>query len=437
MKKLLLMASALVLCTTLSACGSSNANDEEGKTILRIAGLEGGYGVDHWKALEEAFEAKHGDVDVVLEFASNIEEILRPQMQAGDYPDLMYLGLGREAALTETLIKENALEDLSGFLQMNVPSESVTVKDKIIPGFTDTLATNPYNDGKTYLAPIFYSPTGLFYNKALFVEKGWELPTTWDEFFALGDQARTEGIYLMSYPTSGYFDGFFFALLAEAGGVELFNDAMLYKEGVWTSPEATQAFEIMGKLKDYMEPTTVANANGQGFKKNQQLLLDNKVLFLPNGTWLPGEMEDAPKAAGFEYGFMGLPKIDTDSYSYTFFEQMYIPKKAENKELAKEFMAYMYSDEAVERIAKTSGAVMPVLGADAFLSGLDQEFYSIYDQGTKAVMGNFAATESVEGVTFYDTLFSAIDSVMAGEKTVEQWQAAVEADSGKLRKALK
>ena len=57
---------------------------------------------------------------------------------------------------------------------MTVPGEDVTVGDKIIEGFTDTSATNPYNDGKTYLAPMFYSPCGLFYNAGLFEEKGWD-----------------------------------------------------------------------------------------------------------------------------------------------------------------------------------------------------------------------------------------------------------------------
>ena len=53
-------------------------------------------------------------------------------------------------------------------LDMNVYGEETKVKDKLVPGFTETLATNPYNDGKTYMAPMFYSPTGLFYNANLY-----------------------------------------------------------------------------------------------------------------------------------------------------------------------------------------------------------------------------------------------------------------------------
>ena len=37
-----------------------------------------------------------------------------------------------------------------------MPGESVKVSDKIVGGFTDTSVTNPYNDGKTYLACWFW-----------------------------------------------------------------------------------------------------------------------------------------------------------------------------------------------------------------------------------------------------------------------------------------
>ena len=42
----------------------------------------------------------------------------------------------------------------------------------------DTSLTNPYGDGKTYLAPMFYSPCGLFYNAGFLKEKGWDVPKT-------------------------------------------------------------------------------------------------------------------------------------------------------------------------------------------------------------------------------------------------------------------
>ena len=185
-----------------------------------------------WNEVAEAFEASHPGVTVELTIDKKLEDVISPSMKAGDYPDVVHLATGREAALTETLTKEKAILSISDILDMTVPGEDVTVKDKVIPGFFDTLGTNPYGDGETYYAPMFYSPCGLFYNAGLLKEKGWDVPTTWDEMWALGDKAKEEGIALFTYPTTGYFDAFTFALLDSAGGSDFYNSCMTYEDGI-------------------------------------------------------------------------------------------------------------------------------------------------------------------------------------------------------------
>lgn len=404
---------------------------------LKFAAFEGGYGTEMWSEVIAAFEASHPGVTVELTIDKRIEEVISPGMKAGDYPDVVHCATGREAALTETLTKEKLILPLTDVLEMTVPGEDVKVKDKIVGGFTDTLATNPYGDGITYYAPMFYSPCGLFYNAGLLEAKGWSVPTTWDEMWALGDKAAAEGIALFTYPTTGYFDAFTYALIASVGGPDAFNSAMTYQDGIWESDALTQVFDIVGKLAKYTEKSTVANANNENFTKNQQLILDNKAIFVPNGTWLPGEMAEAPRAEGFKWGFTALPALTTggSGYSFTWFEQMWIPAQAKNQEMAKEFVAYMYSDEAAAIFAK-SAAIQPILGVSANLEGDNKMFYSIYDNGAKAVMGGFTATTPVEGVDMATTLFGTVNSIVSGDKTVEQWQQAVEAVSDQLRAAM-
>lgn len=169
----------------------------------------------------KAFEASHPGVTVELTVDKKIEDVITPGMKAGDYPDVVHCATGREAGLTETLAREKGLLPLTDVMDMTVPGEDVKVKDKIVPGFLDTLATNPYGDGVTYYAPMFYSPCGLFYDAGLLEEKGWTLPTTWDEMWELGDKAKAEGISLFTYPTTGYFDAFMFALLSSARRIKL------------------------------------------------------------------------------------------------------------------------------------------------------------------------------------------------------------------------
>ena len=209
MKKLLsmLLASVMVL-SLLAGCGGGgndqppaqdNTQPSDSQTpstpepapapaedvTIQVAALASGYEEAYpgmWQEVCDAFTAETG-IKVELICDKNLEDVIGPSMQGGDFPDVIHLATGREKGLTEQFIKDRNIADITDVLSMTVPGESVKVSDKIVGGFTDTSVTNPYNDGKTYLAPMFYSPCGLFYNAGLFEEKGWTVPTTWDEMW--------------------------------------------------------------------------------------------------------------------------------------------------------------------------------------------------------------------------------------------------------------
>ena len=427
-------ASESTAASTSTSAAATGTGDYAGQT-LKVAAIETAYGAEMWQQIADGFEAKTG-ATVELTTDKNLEDVIDPQMKAGNFYDVVHLAAGREKALPETMLKENAIEEVTDVLSMNVLGEDITVGEKIIPGFTGNLTTNPYGDDRVFMMPMFYGPCGLFYNKANFTEGGGdlELPTTWDEFFALADQTD---IPLFTYPVAGYLDAFTYALIAEIGGQDFFNKALQYDETVWSSPEMDKMFEILGKLAENTNDATTGYANNDNFTKNQQMILDNEALFMPNGNWVIGEMADAPRAEGFEWGFMALPAIEEggDHYSYTFFEQSWIPAGAENKELAKVFLTYLYSDEAAEIFA-ASGAVQPITGMTDKLSDDNKVYYSVYDNGAKAAIGTFATTAPVEGVNIKEDVCFTMDSVVNGTKTVDDWKAAVQASCAALREAM-
>ncbi|MCB5882211.1 carbohydrate ABC transporter substrate-binding protein [Lachnospiraceae bacterium EP-SM-12S-S03] len=443
MKKLVCLALAGVMTLSLAACGSKGSDGgsdkkEDGKT-LKVAAVETAYGKAMWEKVVEAFEAENEGVTVELTIDKKLEDVITPDMKAGNYPDVIMRAVGAESGMTETFIRDNNLVDLTDVLSMTVPGEETTVGDKILPGFTENTITNPYGDGKTYLMPMFYGPCGLFYNKGLFEEKGWTVPTTWDEMWELGDKAKAEGIALFTYPTTGYFDAFFYALLHEAIGEENFSKALQYEEGIWDTPEAQQVFDIIAKLASYTEKTTPANANDNDFQKNQQLILDNKALFMPNGNWVIEEMKEAPRAEGFDWGFTALPAVKEggERASYSFFEQVWMPKEAKNQDLGKEFIAFLYSDKAAEIFANEGGAVQPIVGMSDKLEGNAKTYYSIYDTGAVAVLDAFATTDPVEGLTTRGAFFDPINSLVSGDKTEDQYVKEFKAASDAFRGALK
>ncbi|SNT53416.1 carbohydrate ABC transporter substrate-binding protein [Actinacidiphila glaucinigra] len=426
---------ALSLLVGCSSAGDSDSGS--GRTTLKVAALEGGYGKDMYNKVIEAYESSHPEVDVQLQISKSIEDEITPNMKAGKYPDVVVLGQGREAGLTETLIKDKALEDLTPVLDAKVPGGKQTVGEKLTDGIVGNLNTNPYGTDKTYLMPMYYSPTGLFYNKGLFKEKGWDVPATWDEMFELGDKAKKEGIALFTYPTAGYLDSYFYALLADVGGEQFYQDVMTYKQGVWKTANAKKVLDITTKLLGYAEKSTVGYANEQDFTKNQQSILDNKALFMPNGTWITGEMADAPRSDGFEWGLTPLPSVNEGGTRYltTSVESVWVPSAAKNKDEAQKFIAFLYSDEAA-KIFATSNAIQPVKGLSDSLTGESTEFYSLYDDtSVSALVGGFASTNPVEGVDIKSTLFDTANSIISGDTTEAKWQAALDEASEKLRQA--
>ena len=455
----LLLASALSL-SLLAGCGGApqtppaqsnppvnNSGSSQGDAStpetpagpIKVAALSSGYETTYpgmWKEVCDAFTAETGiEVELILE--KNLEDVIGPSMQGGDFPDAILCATCREKGLTEQFIKDKLIADITDVLSMTVPGESATVSSKLVPGFVGTNVTNPYDDGKTYLAPMFYSPCGLFYNAGLFQEKGWTVPTTWDQMWELGDKAKAEGIDLFTYPTTGYFDTFFPTLLYSVGGPDFFNKAMNYAEGVWDTDEAKQCFDVMSKLASYTAKVTPAQANDSDFTQNQQLILDNKALFMPNGTWIVGEMADAPRKDGFAWGMCALPGGGSGtSASYCWLEQIWIPSGAANIDAGKQFVAFMYSDKAAEIFAK-GGAAQPITGITDGMEGDNKIFYSIYDNGASAVMGGFAAYASVAGLgSVREVFFDPFNNLVNGSLTADQWVESIKAASDQMRANL-
>ena len=445
MKKKLMLSSAALLATVgLVACNNKTTTTDKPaetksgeKKTLKLAALESGYGKEMWPELIKAYEEANPNVKVELQSSKELEDELSPKMKAGDFPDVVMLALGRKKALPETLIKEKALADISDLFDMKVYGEDKKVSEKLLNGVLGSTVTDPYRDGKHYLAPMFYAPTGLFYNQGLFEQKGWEVPKDMPAMKELAEKAKAEGISLFTYPTTGYLDSFFPALLANAGGVDLFNKAMSYEKGIFASEGATKAFNALGELVKNVEPSTVANANPQSFTKNQQLLLDNKALFMPNGTWVVGEMKDAPRADGFKWAMNAAPAIEKGGkrFVYSFFEHIWVPEAATNKKEAKEFLSFLYSDKAAAIFAKHNAA-QPIQGVTSKLPTELQSLYKVVDEVDGVINGNFVATKPVEGVNMKETLYGQIDSVASGQKSVADWQKSVEEVSQKLGAAV-
>ncbi|MGN1332354.1 MAG: carbohydrate ABC transporter substrate-binding protein [Lachnospiraceae bacterium] len=407
------------------------AADQFENKKLNIAVFEGGYGPDYWNEIVDKFEAAYPGVQVEMQISPSIGDVIRPQIVAGNVPDFIVMNDNDSTGLIASMIKEKGLMDLTDVFEGPGLDDDTLLKDQVNEGILETAKCQPYGDGKIYLAPFNSSPMGLVYNKTLFKEMDYELPTTWDEFFALGDQAKKDGYALMTYAGiyPGYMESLLWPALASATGIDNTNDISSYVEGTYSTPEAMKVLENIARIgtDGYLLEGTAALNHTQ----SQTEMMLNKCLFIPNGNWMENEMAEAPRADGFEFGLWTAPVLQEGDQAYimTSVEQFSIPANAKNPELAKEFLRFLYTEDSVRLFAEKANGIYALKDATELSKGLVSDgIYSmnaIYEHGTSMVFG-FAALPEGCKVVPRDKVFKVLSDVMTGKMSAEEWAQGVE-----------
>ena len=435
-KKKYLAALVFLLLLALAACGRaeepSQAPPAPEETELLIAVFEGGYGRAYWDAIAGAFEEEHPGVHVEVMSHPEIGEIIRPNVIAGNPPDFIYLPSTNNSYVTRGMTEDHAIADITDVME--------GIQDRFLPGFLESRACQPYGDGRIYLAPVYYSATGLWYNRDYFEREGLSVPATWEAFFDLGERGketlhRSLFTYQGLYPT--YFECMLIPAITSSAGVEAMNACENFETGAWSNPA------VVGVLRDiacigregYLLPGSTAFDHIQA----QSCWLMGEALFHPNGGWVESEMKDYPREAGFEFGFAVPPAVpgEGEKYIYTAIDEMYIPAAAKNKELSKQFLAFQYSDEAIELNARLANGVPPVRGAAQVLkqyaSDAVYQSCAVFDHSYRPYITNYAMLPEGEEVP-RDVVYNNIGSVLDGSLSVEDWVAQLEEVSAAVQK---
>ncbi len=175
----LLMTGAAAMATLLSGCGVKESAG--GKTVVEIVQYKP-EAVKAFEALEEKFNATHDDIELKIDSPNDAMTILKTRFIREDYPDI--IGIGGDINYSNFLDAE-MLMDISDYEGLADIKESYLRTDK-------ELEFIPL-DG-TYAVPYMANAAGVLYNRDIFEENGWTIPTTLDEFYALCDEIQDAGI---------------------------------------------------------------------------------------------------------------------------------------------------------------------------------------------------------------------------------------------------
>ncbi|MBM6952817.1 ABC transporter substrate-binding protein [Enorma phocaeensis] len=148
--------------------------------------------VSIFEQLMNEFNSTHDDIYLNIQSPADAVTVMKTRFVRENYPDV--IGIGGDADYA-SFTDSNILADVSDCPTM----------EEVNPAYRDILESVTYvpMDG-VFGVPYVANAAGMLYNVDMFEEKGWEIPTTWDELIALCDEIKAEGEVLPFY--LGYLD---------------------------------------------------------------------------------------------------------------------------------------------------------------------------------------------------------------------------------------
>lgn len=295
--------------------------------------------------------------------------------------------------------------------------------DKIAPGAISTIE-KLYGGAFNFL-PFQYNIEGIFYNKALFAEHGWEEPKTFAELVDLSAEIQAAGITPLAasgeqgWPLTRLVSGYLFrdlgpdALQKVADG-----DAKL------TDPEyvaAAQAIADLGSAGYFGENVTSLDYDAA---TNEFLTGNAAMIYM--GSWLLGNINGDGNAIGAEnVGFMPFPAVDGGAGD--------INQYPANVGLPATFGSKTYTPE----VADWLGCIANNYGNAAAEQGQITGFISDVEVDQNEVTATVADTiaTSTDSVLWFEALFPAKASsvsstnaalLVTGQLTAEDFMALVQ-----------
>jgi len=336
----LVIGVAVILSLLLAACGPSATPTP---LPTKITMVYNSYASDPEprKADEELvkmFMAKYPNVIVTHSIVAHedFKQAIRAYLTSSQPPDVMTWFAGNRARF---FIDKVQILDISDVWKQQG-------WDKSYPKGFMALSTV---GGKQYFVPTSYYWWAIYYNKTVFAKYNLQPPKTWDEFLAVCDTLKKNGVIPIvsgtknAWPAAGWFD----YLNMRTNGPEFHINLMLGKEK-YDDPRVKKTFQNWAVLLD--KGYFIENAASYDWQDVLPFMLQGKAAMYLMGQFV---MDSIPKDNQKDFDFFRFPIIDskipigedapTDGY--------FAAANAPHKEQAKAFLAFLGSKEAQTYVA--------------------------------------------------------------------------------------
>lgn len=335
----LFLVTALTLSLLLGGCG--NGENAEGKVVIELVQYKP-EAVDAFEALEEKFNAEHDDIELVIDSPNDAMTILKTRFIREDNPDI--IGIGGDINYSNFLDAE-MLMDISDFDGL------ADIKENYLETNKD-LEYVPL-DG-VYAVPYMANAAGVLYNRDMFEEHGWTIPTTWEEFIALCETIEAEGVQPLYF---GYKDTWTCLAPWNAIAVDLCESDIAYQVNSGNASYAEAYKEVAVKTKallEYAQPTPVAysyNDACTAFARNQS------AMYVIGNYAIPQIKSVNPDMNIGSFVFPASSNADENVLNSGNDLMFCVMEDCENKEAAYEVLRFLLEDENVQIYLDDQSAV--------------------------------------------------------------------------------
>ncbi len=372
---------------------------------------------DRMDAIVADFNASQDRIEVVRESytVTAMRDIMRTALTSGTGPDLFYYDLGPGIS--------GVLAD-AGLL---MPLEDIYVErgwdQRIYPW---TLARSTFN-GHVYGVANELEFIGFYYNRRLFAEHGWDIPTTWDELIALCPAMRATGLSPIAFtngPSWPAFHMFSIMMNNKVGRARLAR--MISGEESWDHPDTIDAIQ-----KFFVDMPAAGcfpqDFNAISYEDGLAMLQTGQAVMHPSGTWNVALFAD-PALTPDPIGFFFLPALDGGPVVVPggIGSGWVVNAQTPHRDAVLEFIDYLISEETGKRWITEINVVpaFPVDTTELVIPALLAQALTIIEEQADTMGYNI---DVVVPANFNQVQWDGFAAVIEGVKTPAEVAAELEA----------
>ena len=378
------------------------------------------------ETLNAEFIAAHPGVKIQREtkVLADLQMTIKLALSESDGPDVAQVNQGRSDM--GALVEAGLLLPLDDYLAQygwgNVFSTSVASRNSFTPH------GNTFGQGSLFGVSPTAEVVGVYYNKGIFKDNGWSVPTTFEDLEQLLADIKAAGLTPISF---GSLDGWnaiheFSAIQHLLVSLDYINNLTYGVNNVsFDTAENRQAAEILSnwaKAGYFSEGYA-----GIGYDDSNNLFKSGEGAMTITGSWFAPElMTGTEEEFGFFLlpGFSGKATMAIGGVGVPFA----IRKSTEHADLAAEYLNWMISPRAAELWAEIG--MLPAMSLPAESKVNTDNLFGETLFAWDTINKNNAVGHYIDWATptFYDTLVSELQKLLGGISTPADFTAAVEVD---------